>query len=143
MLLTNSGATGLSVFRLLVEAEGYEIEQHLDAATTLNAAFLSDYDAVIFGLHQKIWTASEKTALDTWLRAGGSFLTYSDSASGGFHGTVGIKNKVGQNAVNNLTTTYGLQVTVDQGSGTRAYTAGVGATHPIVAGPLILEGEGV
>ncbi len=143
MLLTDSGSTGLSIFRQLVETEGYQIDQFYDATTTLNAAFLDQFDGIIFGLHQKIWSNTEKNALDAWLRSGGRFLTYSDSASGGRFNLVGIKNPVGQNAVNNLTSAYGLQVTVDQGGGTRAYTAPSTNAHPIVEGPLILEGEGV
>ncbi|MGF1655564.1 MAG: DUF4350 domain-containing protein [Verrucomicrobiales bacterium] len=143
MLITDTESTGLSVFRLMVEEEGYQITQHYDQATTLDAAFLDQFDAIIFSLHQKLWSADEKAALHTWLQAGGGMLIYSDSASGGAWNVVGIKNPVGQNVVNNLTTAYGLQVTVDQGGGTRAYKADDSATHPVVVGPLVLEGEGV
>ena len=144
MLLTDTGSKGLSAFKALVEAEGYVIEQFYDQDTTLDEDFLSDVDAVVFGLHQKIWSESEINALDAWLRAGGGALGYSDSASGGRYNLVGIDNPMGQNVFNNLFGAYGLQVTVDQGGGTRAYEAdGPGGVHPIVEGPLVLEGEGV
>ncbi|MEO0793640.1 MAG: malectin domain-containing carbohydrate-binding protein [Verrucomicrobiota bacterium] len=143
MLLTDSGNTGMSLFKAMVEAEGYIINQYYDQNTTLNASFLNQFDVVIFGLHQKIWSASEKSALDTWIRAGGGMLIYSDSASGGFFQSVGAQNPVGQTVTNNLISTYGMQVTVDQANGTKAYRSGPSPTHPIVAGRPIFEGEGV
>ncbi|MFP4172267.1 MAG: hypothetical protein ACLFV4_05075 [Candidatus Hydrogenedentota bacterium] len=143
MLLDDTGSEGLSVFRDMVQNEGYEISQYYDQETTLDPDFLAQFDAIVFGLHQKIWPESEKEALDDWLRDGGSIFTYSDSASGGLYSEVGITNPVGQNAVNNLISDYGLEVTVDNGGGTRAYTAGEDASHPIVEGPLVMEGEGV
>ncbi len=143
MLLNDTGSKGLSIFADMMEAEDYKISPFYDQEITLDEAFLSQFDAIIFGLHQKIWSDSEKAALDAWLQAGGGMLIYSDSASGGLFREVGIKNPVGQNAVNNLTAAYGLQVTVDQGGGTRAYSADAEASHPIVEGPLVMEGEGV
>ena len=143
MLITNNGNRGLSQFRSLVEGEGHTIEQFYDEATNLNANFLNQFDVVIFGLHQKIWSTAERNALDTWIRAGGGTLLYSDSAAGGSFGSVGAQNNVGQRAVNNITTRYGLQVTVDQAAGTTAYRASSGASHPIVSDRPALEGEGV
>ncbi|MDX1680657.1 MAG: malectin domain-containing carbohydrate-binding protein, partial [Akkermansiaceae bacterium] len=143
MLLTDSGATGCSLFKAMVEAEGHEISQHYDATTTLDAAFLEQFDVVIFGLHQKIWSADEKAAFDTWLRAGGGALFYSDSAAGGLYSSVGAQNPVGQTAVNNVITPYGMQVLVDQADGVKAYRAGPDASHPVVSGRPVLEGEGV
>lgn len=143
MLLSDSGSTGLSSFKALVEAQGYSIGQYYDQDTTLDSSFLGQFDVVIFGLHQKIWSETEKAALDTWIRAGGGILTYSDSAAGGYWETVGAQNTVGQTAVNNLIRTYGMEVTVDQADGVRAATVPVGATHPVVEGELTLEGEGV
>lgn len=89
MLLTDSGTTGLSMFKTMVEAEGHTISQYYDQTTTLNAALLNQFDVVIFSLHQKIWSATEKSALDSWVRAGGGILIYSDSASGGLWREVG------------------------------------------------------
>ena len=143
MLLTDTGATGLSDFKALVEGEGFAITQYYDQVTDLDAAFLNQFEVVIFGLHQKIWSASEKAALDAWLRGGGGMLIYSDSASGGRFNLVGAQNSVGQSVVNNLIADYGMEVTVDQAAGTTAYRAGPGAIHPITLGRLILEGEGV
>lgn len=143
MLLDDTGSEGVSVFRDIVQNEGYEISQFYDQETTLDPDFLAQFEAIVFGLHQKIWPESEKAALDDWLRDGGSIFTYSDSASGGLYSEVGITNPVGQNVVNNLISDYGLEVTVDNGGGTRAYTAGEDASHPIVEGPLVMEGEGV
>ncbi len=143
MLLTDTGNTGMSGFKALVEGEGFQITQHYDAQTTLNSAFLSQYDAVIFGLHQKLWSTGEKDDLDVWIRAGGNMMIYSDSASGGFFRDVGAQNTVGQSATNNLISRYGFEVTVDQANGTKAYRAGPGASHPIVVGRPIFEGEGV
>jgi hypothetical protein len=143
MLLTDAGTKGCSEFKAMVEAEGYTISQHYDQATTLDAAFVSQFDVIVFGLHQKLWSVAEKAALDTWIRGGGGILMYSDSAAGGAFNIVGIKNTTGQSAVNNILSAYGMQVTVDQGGGTRAYRAPAGATNPIVWDRSVFEGEGV
>jgi len=143
MLLDDTGNTGLSQFKAMVESEGYTITQHYDANTVLDAAFLNQYEVIIFGLHQKIWSSQEKAALDTWLRAGGSALFYSDSAAGGLWSSVGPQNPVGQMAVNNVISAYGMEVLVDQADGVTAYRAGPDATHPIVQGRPVFEGEGV
>ncbi|MEM9160184.1 MAG: hypothetical protein AAGB46_14160, partial [Verrucomicrobiota bacterium] len=143
MLLTDSGNTGLSQFRELVEGEGYSIEQLYDQTITLDTNLLADFDVVIFGLHQKIWTSQEKNVLDQWIRSGGGVLIYSDSASGGKFNVVGAQNTVGQSVTNNLIGRYGMEVTVDQANGVRAYRAGPGASHVIVADRPVIEGEGV
>lgn len=143
MLLTDSGNTGLSIFMSMVEDAGYTIEQFYDQDTTLDADFVESFDLIIFGLHQKIWSPAEKSVLDTWLRAGGGMLIYSDSASGGKFNVVGAQNPVGQTVTNNLIEAYGMEVTVDQANGIKAYRAGPGASHVLVADRLVLEGEGV
>lgn len=143
MLLTDTGNNGCSQFRQMVEDEGYTISQHYDAATTLNAAFLNQFDVVIFGLHQKVWSVAEQDALDTWINAGGGILMYSDSASGGHYAQVGIQNTTGQMAVNSILTRYGMQVAVDHGAGTRSYTSPLGAANPVVSDQPVFEGEGV
>lgn len=143
MLLTDTGNRGCSQFKAMVESEGYTIAQHYDRATTLDAAFLAPLDMIVFGLHQKLWSVAEQDALDVWIQAGGGILMYSDSAAGGHYAQVGIKNPVGQTAVNSILTGYGMQVAVDQGGGTRAYTSGTNACNPIVWDQPEFEGEGV
>lgn len=143
MLLTDSGNRGLSQFRSMVESQGHTINQYYDRSTTLNASFLNQFDAVIFGLHQKRWSTEEKNALDTWIKAGGGTFFYSDSAAGGFWQIVGGQNSIGQRTVNNVITRYGMQVLVDQTAGVTAYRAGNGANHPVTMGRPVLEGEGV
>jgi len=142
MLITDSGRTGLSMFRELVISQGHTIEQFRDNLTTLNTAFLNRYDVIIFGLHQKIWSSTEKNALDSWLRGGGGMFIYSDSASGGFFREVGAQNPVGQTVTNNLIARYGMQVTVDQADGTTAQTANSSTSISLI-NDLRLEGEGV
>ena len=145
MLLTDPGNRGLSIFKSMVETEGHTIQQFYDQDTSLNAAFLDQFDVIIFSLHQKIWSSSEKNALDTWLQAGGGMLIYSDSASGGWWKIVdeGAQNAVGQTVTNNLISQYGMQVTVDQANGIKAVRAGSDSTHPLVSDRIVLEGEGV
>lgn len=145
MLLTDTGDRGCSNFKALVEAEGYTINQYYDQATTLDTAFLEQFDAIIFGLHQKVWSAPEKLALDAWIRAGGGILMYSDSAAGGLFSSpnVGIDNDTGQTAVNSILSDYGMEVTVDLGGGTRAYESEDGACNPTVWDQPEFEGEGV
>jgi hypothetical protein len=142
MLLTDSGRTGLSEFKQLVEGQGHTISQFRDSSINLNAAFLNNHDVVIFGLHQKIWSSAEKTSLDSWLRAGGGMFIYSDSASGGFFGDVGAQNTTGQTVTNNLIAQYGMQVTVDQADGTNGQTVNSNTSISAING-LTLEGEGV
>lgn len=143
MLLTDTGSTGCSKFRQMIEAEGYTISQHYDATTTLDAAFLDQFDVIVFGLHQNIWSIAERSALDLWIRAGGGIMMYSDSASGGRFNLVGIGNNTGQLAVNSILSAYGMQVAVDQGLGTRSYVAPADEGNPIVADSVDFEGEGV
>lgn len=143
MLLTDTGNTGCSQFKAMVESQGYTISQYYDADTTLNAAFLTPFDVVVFGLHQKLWSSAEKSALDEWIRAGGGILMYSDSAAGGYYGSVGIGNPTGQTAVNNILSAYGMQVTLDQGGGTRAYLPDANSPHPVIWDQPVFEGEGV
>lgn len=143
MLLDDTGNRGCSEFRDLILNEGYGVTQHYDQAVTLNAGFLGQFDAIVFGLHQKIWSVAEKAALDEWINRGGGILMYSDSAAGGHYQQVGIKNETGQAAVNNVLNAYGMQVTVDQAGGTRAYTSVADACHPIVWDQPEFEGEGV
>ncbi|WP_372809151.1 hypothetical protein, partial [Pontiella sp.] len=143
MLLTDTGNKGCSQFKAMVEAQGYAISQHYDQTTTLNAGFLDQFDAIVFGLHQKVWSTAEKSALDLWIRAGGGILMYSDSAAGGKYNVVGINNPVGQNAVNAILSSYGMQVSVDQGGGVRSYTASTNAPNPIIWDHPVFEGEGV
>ncbi|MGD9418658.1 MAG: malectin domain-containing carbohydrate-binding protein [Verrucomicrobiota bacterium JB025] len=143
MRLSDTGARGCSLFKAMVEGEGYTISEQYDGATTLDAAFLSQYDAIVFGLHQKVWSAAEAAALDAWIRAGGGILMYNDSAAGGLFSRVGTNNPTGQAAVNSLLSAYGMEVAVDQGQGTRAYTSIDDESHPLTAGQLEFEGEGV
>jgi len=143
MLISDSGRTGLSQFKALVESQGHTISQHYDARTSLTRNFLNRFDVVIFGLHQKRWSNAEKNALDSWLRDGGGMLIYSDSASGGRFNIVGSQNNVGQRTVNNIIARYGMQVTVDQAHGVKAVRPGPSNNHPVVAGRQVLEGEGV
>ena len=143
MLITDTGNTGLSQFRTLVESQGHSINQFYDQTTSLTTAFLSNFDAIIFGLHQKLWSNSEKNNLDIWLRNGGGMLIYSDSASGGLFSIVGGQNDVGQRVTNNLIAQYGMQVTVDQANGVKAYRASSSPTNTLMSGRPILEGGGV
>ncbi|MEM8955347.1 MAG: malectin domain-containing carbohydrate-binding protein [Verrucomicrobiota bacterium] len=145
MLLTDAGNKGLSQFKALVEAQGYSISQHYDQAVTLNAAFLSQFDVVVFGLHQKVWSVAEQTALDVWLRRGGGILMYNDSAAGGSLSDpdIKIRNQTGQTAVNSILSKYGMQVAVDQGGGTRAYIPDANSSNPIIWDQPEFEGEGV
>jgi len=143
MLLTDTGARGMSQYAAAVRGQGHTIGQYYDQATNMNRAFLDQFDVVVFGLHQKIWSGGEKSALDGWIRDGGSILIYSDSASGGNFQFVGIANNTGQTAVNNILTQYGMQVTVDLAGGTRAYRPDGTSSNPIVQGNPIFEGEGV
>ncbi len=142
MLITDTGRTGLSRFRTLVENEGHTIEQFRDQGLNFNSAFVNQFDLIIFGLHQRVWSNADKQVLDQWLQAGGGMFIYSDSASGGFFREVGAQNPVGQTVTNNLIATYGMQVTVDQADGTTPQTANQNTSISGVNG-LILEGEGV
>lgn len=142
MLLDDTGRKGISVFRDLVRSQGHSIAAFRDKDIQLSAQFLDSYDVVVFGLHQKIWSAAEKLALDAWLKAGGGMFIYSDSASGGSFSVVGAQNDTGQMVTNNLISDYGMQVTVDQADGTFDFPAVATASNVLVAGQR-LEGEGV
>ena len=143
MRLSDTGNRGCSMFQEMVEGEGYTISEHYDQSTILNSAFLDGFDVIVFGLHQKIWSPVEKADLDSWIRGGGGIMMYSDSAAGGHYAQVGIGNTTGQSAVNNVLSAYGMEVTVDVGQGTRAYTSIDDESHPLTQGSLEFEGEGI
>ncbi|MEM1221404.1 MAG: malectin domain-containing carbohydrate-binding protein [Verrucomicrobiota bacterium] len=143
MLLDDTSSEGLSMFKTLVEDQGYSIDQYYDATLTFDQSFLNQYNVIIFGLHQRVWTQAEQQLLDNWIRNGGGILMYSDSAAGGRFNLVGVDNPTGQNAVNSILSNYGMEVTVDQGQGTRSYQASTSTTNPIVFGGLVFEGEGI
>jgi len=142
MLINDSGSTGLTMFKALVESQGHTIVQFRDNLVTLNSSFLNNYDVVIFGLHQKMWSSTEKAALDTWLNAGGGMFIYSDSASGGRFNIVGAQNPVGRDVTNNLIQQYGMRVTVDQANGVPNESISNSASIASIRG-LVLQGEGV
>ena len=142
MLLNDSGPRGLSQFVDLVTEQGHSIGQFYDMDTTLDAEFFVDLDVIVFGLHQKIWSATERAALLAWLNAGGGSFLYSDSASGGLFSRVGGQNPVGQNATNNLLQDFDLQVTVDQANGVRTVQANENTSLNAINGQ-VLQGEGV
>jgi len=142
MLLSDTGRKGLSQFKALVESQGHSIMGFRDKDTLLTQAFLEQYDVVIFGLHQKIWSVSEKQALQAWLNGGGGMFIYSDSASGGSFQIVGAQNPVGQNVTNNLIADYDMEVTVDQADGVRTENAIPSTTIPSISAKE-LQGEGV
>ena len=143
MLLTDNGDTGLSQFKTLVESQGHTITQYYDQTTELTDNFLNSFDVIIFGLHQKLWSSAEKNRLDLWIRNGGGVFIYSDSASGGRFSIVGAQNSVGQTVTNNLSARYGMEVTVDQANGVKAYRANPSPVNTLMSGRPILEGEGV
>ena len=146
MLLTDTGVRGMSQFQALLESQGHSISQHYDQQTTLDANFFNGLDVVIFGLHQKLWTQSERNTLDAWIRAGGGMLIYSDSASGGQFSRIssigGAQNNVGQTVTNNLIAPYGMNVTVDQADGVPNEVAIASPSQILIPGQT-LRGEGV
>ena len=142
MLIDDSGSRGLSEFADLVTGQGHTINQFYDMDTTLDAQFFEGLDVVVFSLHQKIWSVSERAALGAWLNDGGGMFIYSDSASGGLFSRVGGDNPVGQNATNNLLQDFDLEVTVDQANGIRAVQAKANTSITAINN-LVLEGEGV
>ena len=143
MLLNDTGNRGMSEYAAMVRGEGHTIQQFYDRNTTLNAAFLNRFDAIVFGLHQKVWSNGERNALNTWIESGGGILMYSDSAAGGSFRRVGIANQTGQRAVNSILSRYGMQVGVDIGGGIVAYRPANVSGNPIVANGPIFEAEGV
>lgn len=145
MLITDTGDRGMSEFRGIAVSRGYTMSQHYDQNTTLTRSFLSNFDLVVFGLHQKRWSFAERTALHRWIRRGGSIWVYNDSAAGGSFMNVGLGNRTGQRAINPLIRRYGMEVAVDQAGGTVAVQSPQGASqrHPIVSPGGVFEGEGV
>eukprot|EP00659_Diplonema_papillatum_P017154 gene17154-26326_t len=143
MLLDDAGDAGLSDFAALVASLGHTVTGHHDEATTMNATFLSGYDAVVFGLHQKAWATAERQALYRWTAAGGGWFVCTGAAAGGEPGLVGRQNAVGQTAANSLLGPLGMQALVDQSDGVKAVRASKHATHPVVADLPVLGGEDV
>jgi PKD repeat protein len=126
--LSDTGTTGLSKFKALFEKDGFTVVGFDDDSVTLNAAFFDNVEVLVLGKHQKLWDPAEKAALDTWIRAGGSVLTY---------------NNESQAAINNILSAYGMEVAVSQANGTVALRAGPTATELIVSGRPILEAANV
>ena len=145
MRLDDTGDTGCSEYKMEIAKLGYSITEVYDRTTTFDAAFLNQYDVLIFGNHQKVMSSAEQAAIATWVADGGGLLAYSDSAFGGKYDVVGISNTVGQAAVNSIIGQFGMQVLTDQGNGVCAMKAPDSEPHPVTfvdGKSLVIEGEG-
>jgi hypothetical protein len=145
MRLTDTGSEGCSEYKAEVEKLGYSITEVYDRTTTFDAAFLKQYNVIVFGNHQKVMNADEQAAIAAWVYGGGGLLTYNDSALGGKYDVAGISNTVGQKAVNSIISQFGMQVLTDQGNGVCAMKGSDSDTNPIIhtgGTSLIIEGEG-
>jgi len=128
MRLNDTGSRGMSQFKAtieggpLIQASGveFEIAEAYDAATTLDAATLGQYDVVILGSNNKMFSAAERDAVGQWVRDGGGLIAWSDSAFGGDFRQVGVGNPVGRDSNNTITTQFGMFFLRDNGAGNYA-----------------------
>lgn len=128
MRLNDTGNLGMSGFKAaiesgaLIKASGvnFRISEAYDAATTLNTALLSQYDVLILGSNNKMFSHAERDAVGDWVKAGGGLIAWSDSAFGGNWQQVGVGNPVGRNSNNTLTTQFGMFFMRDNGAGNYA-----------------------
>lgn len=118
MRLTDTGNLGMSSFREAIQELGLDIEELYDQDIVLEADFLNKFDVIILSSNQKVWSDAEVAALNTWVRAGGGLIAYSDSGFGGawFNpAPAGLNNEQGRNSNNILTEQFGMFFFTDQG----------------------------
>lgn len=116
MRLNDTGNEGMSQFKAaieggsLIQASGttFQISEAYDAATTLNSALLAQYNVLILGSNNKVFSTAERDAVGDWVKAGGGLIAWSDSAFGGNHSQVGVGNPVGRDSNNSITTQFGM-----------------------------------
>jgi hypothetical protein len=117
---------------LLVTVGFSQATEVVDTAVTVSPQLLAPHGVVVVGSNQKAWTTPEVDAIESFVRAGGGLVPYSDSMFG--PGSVASDNQVlGR---------FGLLTTPDNFGGPVLATSFV--PHPISAGlPFGVKGEGV
>ena len=114
MKLSDAGSTGMSQFATALQQAGFTPTEALDASVTLNATTLNQYKVLILGSNNRRFSAAEKTAVATWVNAGGGLVAWSDAAFGWANG--GVNSSDGMLSDNDLTQQFGMQFLHDNGS---------------------------
>lgn len=109
-------ARGMSEYKKALEEVGFNVSQQIDSAITLTDDSLKPYHLLILSSNNRLFSAEEAKALNTWVKAGGGVIAWSDSAFGGDWQKVGVANETGRNSDNSLTEQFGLRFLTD-GSG--------------------------
>ncbi|MER2998976.1 malectin domain-containing carbohydrate-binding protein [Pontibacter populi] len=115
MKLSDTGNLGMSQFKSALEEVGFVLEESLDASIVLDATKLNNYKVLILGSNNRRFSATEKTAVDAWVKAGGGIIAWSDAAFGFEDG--GINSTVGATSDNDLMQQFGMQFLRDNGEG--------------------------
>jgi large repetitive protein len=119
MKLTDAGSTGMSQFNQALIDAGFATSQALDANVTLDATTLNQYKVLILSSNNRRFTAAEKTAVSTWVNAGGGLVAWSDAAFGWANG--GLNSSDGLLSDNDLTQQFGIQFLHDNGAQSFVY----------------------
>ncbi len=115
MRLQDESKVGMIKFAEAITETGASIVEMYDQEITLTQEFLSQFDVIILGSNQKMWSPEEVEAINAWVRAGGGLIGYSDSAFGGHFRIVGVANEQGRDSNNLLMTQFGMYFFTDQG----------------------------
>ncbi len=140
---TFNGNHGWGTFAANLRAAGYtttEISEGTGGNAGVNFAGmnLAQYDVIVLGSNNAIYSAAQINAVDNYVRAGGGLLTVSD-------GNFGSDFCDSPRSDQGFLSRYGIIVHQDLGtySLTRAGGDFVNSTHPILAGVNAFDGEGV
>lgn len=137
MRLNDTGSEGLSSFAAAVNAlSGYSISE-MDADVFDPSTDLSGIDVLITGSCNRVFNSTEEGHIDTWVRAGGGIIGYSDSAMGN---SGGYQNQFGQASRHSMGFPgWGWEVFVDQVDNVQTRT--LPASH-FLGNALTYQGEG-
>ncbi len=143
---TASRNHGWGALRATLEREGYEVEQLLEGAeqpgptegrpVDLTAVTLTDYDIVVFGSNNAVYSFAHVDALDDYVRAGGAALFISDANFGGSWPDA-------PNSDQQFLDRYGIEVYQDTGTYRIDDNEFTTPDHPVLAGVDAIDGEGV
>ncbi|RYE07054.1 MAG: hypothetical protein EOP51_34020, partial [Sphingobacteriales bacterium] len=120
MKLSNTGSTGMSQFKQALIDVGLNPTEAHDIDITLNSATLSSYKVLILSSNNRRFSAAEKTAVATWVNAGGGLVAWSDAAFGWANG--GLNSTDGLLSDNDLTQQFGIQFLRDNGAQSFTYS---------------------
>ena len=138
---TGNGNTGFGELRLLLEADGFVVDQVIEGPVTnntkidLDAVGLSQYDVVVFGSNNADYNAADAELLRRYLCEGGAALFISDANWGGDWGDAPTSDQTFLTPLDLIMNQDGGTYSVSRAAGDFVIAGQDMGGHPILAGP--------